>query len=87
MVKRVLSLILLNKGQRNKSKQRQALKNVGYQVWGKAFSVYSLFSECLPAVLFIIVEILTSPFEEGTSLILHKVGEKQETEKQLLSTM
>lgn len=54
---------------------------------GKPFSAYSLFSECLSAVLFIIVEILTSPFEEGTSLILHKVGEKQETEKQLLSTM
>ena len=37
MVKHVLSLILLNKGQRNTSKQRQALKNVGYQVRGKAF--------------------------------------------------
>lgn len=54
---------------------------------GRPISVYSLFSECLSAVLFIIVEILTSPFEEGASLILHKVGEKQETEKQLLSTM
>lgn len=36
---------------------------------------YSLSSAGLSAVLFIIVEISTSPLVEDTSLILHKDGE------------
>lgn len=49
--------------------------------------LYSRFSAGLSAVLFIMVEISTSPFVDATSLILHKAGEKQATEKQFLSTM